>query len=48
MLPTMSDKTPKSQFQVGGDAVERISVSLPVEDKQAFAKIASNKKVSIA
>ena len=44
----MSDQIPQSRTPVVGDAVERISVSLPADHKQALEKIASKKKVSIA
>jgi len=40
--------TPKSRHPVSDSSVERLSVSISAEDKDALVRIAADKKVSLA
>ncbi len=44
----MKSPTPKSRHPIAGEAVERLSISISSEDKNALEGIAAAKKVSLA
>lgn len=44
----MKNSRPQSRHPIQGGSVERLSISIPKEDKQALERIATEKKVSLA
>ena len=44
----MQRPPPKSRHPVSGESVDRLSISIATEDKQALERIATAKKVSLA
>jgi hypothetical protein len=44
----MKKSPPKSRHPVGGETVERLSISISGEDRTSLEKIATDKRVSLA